>query len=167
MDALSAIPNRILLSAYDAKRADHDCIARRLALTSAEIKSSKRRQAFLATICEQHDGNLAVSQEYLGILERMLDNRGISAAKDDERYYHVEYANKAVALNISDMQLGQVLEVLESCTESDWVPDDDEDSLAEGSADDRSRDCEASSDQASKEDSHCYGSSRLTSFQRS
>ena len=66
----------------------------------------------------------------------------------------MEYTNEAVALNISDMQLDQVLEVLESHAESDWVPDDDEDSLTERSADEGSGDCEASSDQASQEDSH-------------
>ena len=59
------MPDRVLLSALDLKWADYDCLALQLALTTAEINLTAWRQAFLSTMHDQNDGELAVGGEYV------------------------------------------------------------------------------------------------------
>ena len=81
------MPDRILLKAFNTKRADHDCIALRLALTTAEIKSLEERMSFLSAMRERHDGDLAVSAALLDILNKVLGVRGLAEVEANKHYY--------------------------------------------------------------------------------
>ena len=54
------MPDRVLLSALDLKWADYNCLALQVALTTAEIKFMEQQQAFLCTMRDQNDGELAI-----------------------------------------------------------------------------------------------------------
>ena len=81
------MPDRILLKAFNTKRADHDCIALRLALATAEIKSSEERMSFLSATRERHDGDLAVSAALLDILNKVLGVHGLAEVEANKHYY--------------------------------------------------------------------------------
>ena len=68
---LTAMPDTVLLSEFDTKLADHDCIATRVALATAEIKSTEHGSTFSATMRDQHSRDLAVSQEYIQIIKHV------------------------------------------------------------------------------------------------
>lgn len=114
IQALSMLPDRVLLKAYQAKQADRDCIARGVALTLAEIESAERHKDYLSAIYGQREGELAVTKEQLDVLEELLDKRGLSDVEDDSGFHRAVYADELVALTIVEGQTNQMKEVVES-----------------------------------------------------
>ena len=106
--ALTAMPDTVLLSAFDTKLADHDCIATRVALATTEIKSAEHRSIFLATMQDQHSGDLTVSQEYIQIIKHMLDGRDLSGVEAQGQHYHTPHAGEALMLTASDSPMHQI-----------------------------------------------------------
>lgn len=106
------MPDRVLLSAFDAKRADHDCIALRLALANAEVRSSEQQTAFLSTMRDQHDGAHAVSEAYLDILDQVLGARGLAEAEGSKQHYKKTHTEQLVALAVSGAHIAQMQDVI-------------------------------------------------------
>jgi len=106
------MPDRILQRAFDAKQADHDCIALWLALTTVEIKSSEEQISLLSTMREQHNGDLAVSGAYLDILNQALGARGLAKVEENKQYYRNERTAWLAALGAAQMHLSQMYDVI-------------------------------------------------------
>lgn len=121
--ALTAMPDTLLLSAFDAKQADHDCIAKRVALATAEIKSAERRTTFLAIMRDQHNGDLAVSQEYLQLIKHVLDGRDLPHVEAQRQHYLAARTREAVTLTASDSHVRQMQEVIDSRNSRWWGGD--------------------------------------------
>ncbi|KAF8549154.1 hypothetical protein OG21DRAFT_1488767 [Imleria badia] len=120
IDALSAMPDRILLSAFNAKRADRDCIAQRVALTTAEIKSSQQHVAFLSAMREQHSGDLTISEEQLQILDHLLGLRGLSELEQDAIYYQTAQTHELTTLGDCQSHVNHIQSVIGSRS-SRWL----------------------------------------------
>ena len=112
--ALSTLPNRVLLKAYQAKQADHDCIAHGVALALAEIESTEQYKDYLFAIYGQCKGELAVTKEQLDVLKELLDGRGLSDVEDDGGFHCAVYTDELVALTIVEGQTNQMKDVVES-----------------------------------------------------
>ena len=106
------MPDRILLSALDAKWADHECIALWLALANVEVRSSEWCVALLSTMCDQHDGAHAVSAAYLDILDQVLGVRGLVDAEDGSKQHHGNIHAERVALTASATHVAQIQYVI-------------------------------------------------------
>ena len=106
------MPDRVLLSAFDTKWADHDCIALWLALTNMEVSSSEQQMAFLSTICDQHDGAHTVSEAYLNILDQVLGVCSLAEAKGSKQHYKKTHMEQLVALAISGVHIAQMQDVI-------------------------------------------------------
>ena len=117
------IPNRVLLKAYQSKRADRDCVAHRVALALAEVESTEQRKDYLSAVHGQREGELAVAKAQLDILEELLDRRGLSDIEDDGGYHRAVYADELVALTIAEGQTNQMKEVMDSW--ASWSDDDE------------------------------------------
>ena len=106
------MPDRVLLLAFDAKWADHDCIALWLALANVEVRSSEQQMAFLSTMHDQHDGAHAVSEAYLNILDQVLGACGLVEAKGSKQHYKKTHMEQLVALAISGVHIAQMQDVI-------------------------------------------------------
>ncbi|KIM57483.1 hypothetical protein SCLCIDRAFT_28821 [Scleroderma citrinum Foug A] len=126
--ALSAMPDRVLLKAYQAKQVNRNCIAHRVALALAEIESAKRHKDYLTAVHGQHEGALAVTSAQLQLLAELLDDRGLSDVEDDGGFHRAVYADELIALTIAEGQTDQVKEVVDSRAHPIW-PDPDNESL--------------------------------------
>lgn len=124
VDALSAMPDRVLLSALDLKRADYDRIALRVALTTAEIKFMERRLAFLYTMREQNDGDLAVGGACLDILDQVLGMRGLGELEGSQEYHRNARTEELVALALAGSHVAQLHDLI-GPQGSRWLGDDD------------------------------------------
>jgi len=102
------MPDRILLLALDLKRVDYDRLALRLALTTAEINFADRRRAFLSTMHDQNDGNLAVGGVCLDVLNQVLSMRGVVEFEGNEEYHRNTRAEELVALTLAKSHVGQL-----------------------------------------------------------
>lgn len=125
------MPDRVLLKAHQAKRADVDCITHRVALILAEIESAERQKDLLSAICEQHKGELAISEVQMDVVTTVLDRRGLMDAEDDGAHYRSVYADELAALTIAEGQAVQMEEVVKSRAESWPVSDDDDDEFSD------------------------------------
>ena len=123
VNTLSAMPDRILLSALDLKWADYDHLALRLALTAAEIKYTERRQAFLSTTHDQNNGDLAVSGACLDILDQVLGMRGLVELDGSQEYHRNAHAEELVALTLAESHVAQ-LQDLVGPRGSRWLGED-------------------------------------------
>jgi hypothetical protein len=112
IDVLSAMPDRILLLALDAKWADHKCISLRLALANAEIKSSERRVALLSTMYDQYDGAYAVSEVYLDILDQVVGIHDLTDAEGGEQHDKNTHRDQLAALAVSHAHMAQMQNVI-------------------------------------------------------
>jgi hypothetical protein len=112
IDALSAMPDSVLLSALDAKRADHECISLRLALANAEVKSSERRMLFLSTMRDQHVGAHAVSGTYLDMLDQILSSHDLEDIQGSKKFYTASREEQVAALAVSEAHVAQVQDAI-------------------------------------------------------
>lgn len=129
LNVLSQMPDLVLKKVYDAKRADRDCVAHRVALTLAEIELTERCKDYLDVVQRQHEEELATSSAQLDLLSDILDGRGMSDVEDDGGYHCAVYADELVQLTIAEGQMNQVTEVMDS--RSKWRGDEDEDRSSE------------------------------------
>lgn len=106
------MPDTILLSALNAKRADHECIALRLALANAEIKSSEQHTTFLCNMRDQHDGAHAVSEAFLTILNQVLGARAQPDNEGSKQYYKSTCAEHLISLSVSEKRMAQMQDVI-------------------------------------------------------
>lgn len=106
------MPNSVLRSALDAKRADHECIALRLALAKAEIKSSERHLAFLSTMHSQHVGAHAVSEAHIDILDQILGGRCIEDVEGSKQHYEAVRVDELAGLAVLEAHMGQMHDVI-------------------------------------------------------
>ena len=121
------MPDRVLLKAHQAKKADLDRITHRVALALAEVESAERQKDFMSTVCEQYKGELAVSEVQMDVVTKVLDNRGLLELEDDGAYHRAVYADELVALTIAEGQAVQIQEVVRSRRDEGWPdPEDDE-----------------------------------------
>ena len=128
--ALSAMSDRVLLKAYQAKQANCNCIAHRVALALAEIESAKRHKDYLTTVHGQHEGALAVTSAQLQLLAELLDDHGLLDVEDNGGFHRAVYADELIALTIAEGQTDQVKEVVDSWAHPIW-PDPDNESSGE------------------------------------
>ena len=112
VNTLSAMPDRILLSALDLKQADYDRLALQLALTTAEIKFTEWQQAFLSTMCDQNDGDLAVGGACLNILNQILSMHGLVELDSSEEYHKNTHVEELVALTLAKSHVGQLQDLI-------------------------------------------------------
>lgn len=124
------MPDRTLLKAYQAKQANRDCVAHRVALSLAEIESAERYKDYLAAVHGQQEGILAVTDTQLQVLADLVDDRGLSDVEDDGGYHRAVYADELVALTVAEEQVNQMKEVVDSRAHPIW-PDLNDDSLSE------------------------------------
>jgi len=123
------MPNRVLVKAHQAKKADLEHITHRVALILAEIKSAERQKDFLLAICEEYKEELSVSEVQMNVVAMVLDRCGLTEAEDDRAYYRALYTDELTALTISEGQAIQMEEGVQSWVET-WsvldIPDDNE-----------------------------------------
>ena len=122
------MPDRVLLKAYQAKQANHNCIAHCVALALAEIESAERHKDYLTAVHGQHKGALTVTSAQLQLLAELLDDRGLSDVEDDGGFHRAVYVDKLVALTIAEGQTDQVKEVVDSRAHPIWPNPDNESS---------------------------------------
>ena len=108
------MPDRVLLSALDLKRADYDRIALRAALTTAEIKYTEQRHAFLCTMRDQNNGELAVGGATLDILDEVLRMRGLGEPEGNQEYHRNARTAELVALTLAGSHVDQLQDVIGS-----------------------------------------------------
>ncbi|KAH0834938.1 hypothetical protein J3R83DRAFT_10628, partial [Lanmaoa asiatica] len=72
------IPHCVLKNAYECKLADRECYTYRVALSMAEIKSSKRHQNLLESIRECRERDAVANEEQITILEGLLSMKHIT-----------------------------------------------------------------------------------------
>ena len=106
------MPDRVLLSALDLKRADYDRLALRVALTTAEIKFTEQRRAFLCTMRDQNDGELAVGGASLDVLDEVLGMRGLGELEGNQEYHRNARTAELVALTLAGSHVGQLRDVI-------------------------------------------------------
>ena len=128
--ALSAMPDGVLLKAYQAKQVNRNCITHCIALALAEIKSAKQNKDYLTAVHGQHEGALTVTCAQLQLLAELLDDHGLSDIEDDGGFHRAVYADELVALTITEGQTDQVKEVVDSRAHPIW-PDPDNESSGE------------------------------------
>ena len=138
VNALTQMPDLVLKKAYDVKRADHDCIAHRVALTLAEIESAERHKDYLDVIQRQHQRALALSSAQLDLLSEILDDREMSDVEDDGGYHRAVYADELVQLTIAEGQMKQVSEVMD--LREKWMDNDDNNDQEEDGSSEEDRD---------------------------
>ena len=124
------MPDRVLLKAYQAKQANRNCIAHRVALALAEIKSAEQHKDYLTAVHRQHEGALAVTSAQLQLLAELLDDCGLSDVEDDGGFHRAVYTDELVMLTITEGQTDQVKEVIDSRAHPIW-PNPDDESLGE------------------------------------
>ena len=118
------MPDRVLLSALDLKRADYNRIALRLALATAEIKYTEQRQAFLSTMHDQHEGGLAVDGASLDILDQVVGIGGLAEPESNKQHYENARAEELVALTVAQSDVAQLQDLIGSHG-SRWLGEDD------------------------------------------
>jgi len=106
------MPDRILLSALDLKRADYDHLALRLALTTAEINFADQQRAFLSTMHDQNDGDLAIGGVCLDVFDQVLGMRGIVEFEGNKEYHRNTRAEELVALTLAKSHVGQLQDLI-------------------------------------------------------
>ncbi|KAL4073272.1 hypothetical protein V8B97DRAFT_2005927 [Scleroderma yunnanense] len=124
--ALSAMPDRVLLKAYQTKQVNCNCIAHHIALTLAEVKSAEQHKDYLTAVHGQHEGVLAVTNAQLQLLVELLDDHGLLDIEDNGGYHHAVYADKLIALTITEGQANQVKKVIDSQAHPIWPDLDNE-----------------------------------------
>jgi len=118
------MPDIVLLSALDLKRADYDRLALRVALTTAEIKFAEQRRAFLCTMRDQNDGELAVGGASLDVLDEVLRMRGLGELEGNQEYHRNARTAELVALTLAGSHVGQLQDVI-GPHGSRWLGEDD------------------------------------------
>ena len=112
VNALSAMPDSVLLSALDLKWADYNCLALQVALTTAEIKFMEQQQAFLCTMRDQNDGELAIGGASLDVLNEVLGMHGLGELEGNQEYHRNTHTAELVALTLAGLHVGQLWDVI-------------------------------------------------------
>ena len=115
LSALSDIPHCILKNAYECKLADRERNTYRVALSMAEIKSSKRRQDLLKSIRECRKRDVATNEEQITLLENLLGikNATIDDIVGDEDLERANREDGLVELGVSDEEVGYLEEAIQ------------------------------------------------------
>ncbi|KAL4071993.1 hypothetical protein J3A83DRAFT_4188063 [Scleroderma citrinum] len=108
------MPDRVLLKAHQAKKADLDHIAHCVALSLAEIELAEQQKDFLSAVYEQYKGELAIGEIQMDVVATVLDSCGLLEAEDDRAYHHTTYADELATLTIVEGQAVQMEEVIQS-----------------------------------------------------
>ena len=114
------MPDRVLLKAHQAKKADLDCITHHVALTLAEVESAERQKDFMSAVCKVQ----------MDVVMKVLDNCGLLEAEDDGAYHCAVYVDELMALTIAEGQAVQIQEVVRSCRDEGW-PDLEDDEFSD------------------------------------
>ena len=104
-----------------AKLADYDCIAIWVALATTKITSAEHRTTLLATMCNQHSDDLRVSQEYIQIINHVLNGCDLMNIKAQEQHYQPACAWEVVMLTASNSHMHQIQEVIGLWKSYWWV----------------------------------------------
>ena len=149
------MPDRVLLSALDLKQADYNRLALQLALTTAEINLTARRQAFLSTMCDQNDGELVVGGKYLKILDKVLGMHSLLEHESNQEYRRNTRAEGLVALTIAELHVAQ-LQNLIGPQGSRWLGEDGgvEKVFSEEDAEEEEEECD-NEDNRNGSSQHC------------
>ena len=68
--------------------------------------------SFLSTMCERHDGDLAVSAALLNILNKVLSVHGLAEVEANKHYYRNARAEQLAALAVAQMHMAQMYDVI-------------------------------------------------------
>ncbi|KAF8444454.1 hypothetical protein L210DRAFT_3642698 [Boletus edulis BED1] len=109
---LSAMPDRIIRKAYQAKLAVLESVANRLRLTLSELETLEWRRDYLSAVKEEQDAGLAISSAQLNDVTSVMQARGLQNIEDDGEFYRAAYADDLITLSISNAQLNQARECM-------------------------------------------------------
>ncbi|KAI9567876.1 hypothetical protein HD554DRAFT_2039274 [Boletus coccyginus] len=115
LSALSDIPHCVLENAYESKLADRECYTYRVALSMAEIKSSKRRQDLLESIRECHKRDAAANEEQIVILEGLLGMKHVTVddMMGDEQSQRANQEDSLAELGAVDEEVSYLKEAIQ------------------------------------------------------
>ena len=115
LSALSDIPHCVLKNAYECKLADRERNTYRIALSMAEIKSSKRCQNLLESIRECREWDAAANEEQIVILEGLLGIKHITIDDmlEDEGLQRVDRDGSLVELGVVDEEVKYLEDVIQ------------------------------------------------------
>ncbi|KAF8130856.1 hypothetical protein EV363DRAFT_1296775 [Boletus edulis] len=80
VNTLKHVPRGILQNTYAFKLADRECIAHRVALSMAELKSTEHRKNLLVSMGEYRKCDFEVNEAELQVLKTLLDTKGLTEA---------------------------------------------------------------------------------------
>ncbi|KAG6379907.1 hypothetical protein JVT61DRAFT_10471 [Boletus reticuloceps] len=120
--ALKHIPRGVVQNAYMFKLADRECIAHRVALSMAELRSVEQRKNLLISIGEHRRRDLAVNEEELQILMTLLDRKRLTEpdVKGDEMLQRDTCKEELAELAVADQEVSHIQEAVRSQERRGW-----------------------------------------------